>query len=115
MFLLTLSHIIFFKCGIIYCFYIFVVFFILLLLFYMFIFIHFLLLISSVVILFILLTKPVFTYIISDHFFEGWKYIGLLLVGSLFHTCALFWSAGYHGAKKTDVIFITSVIGAVVN
>lgn len=76
---------------------------------------YFFRLIASTVILLTLLTKPVFTFIISDQFFEGWKYIGLLLIGSLFHTCALFWSAGYHGAKKTDVIFITSVIGAIIN
>src|SRR5699024_6215660 len=32
-----------------------------------------------------------------------------------FNAFSLFWAAGYHGAKKTNVIFVTSIIGAFVN
>lgn len=70
---------------------------------------------TSAVILLTLLTKPILELIIDQTFFHAWQYIGLLLIGSLFHTFSLFWSAGYHGAKKTNVIFVTSVIGAIVN
>lgn len=76
---------------------------------------HFFRLMATSVILLTLVTKPVLWFIISGDFYESWKYIGILLFAALFNTCALFWSAGYHGAKKTKVIFVTSFVGALVN
>src|SRR5699024_4224136 len=69
---------------------------------------------TSVIIL-TLITKPVLWLMISEDFYSSWKYIGILLCATLFNACALFWSAGYHGAKKTKVIFVTSFVGALVN
>ncbi len=76
---------------------------------------HFFRLMATSVIMLTLVTKPVLWLVISEDFYESWKYIGILLFGALFNAIALFWSAGYHGAKKTKVIFVTSFVGALVN
>ncbi|MYL40824.1 lipopolysaccharide biosynthesis protein [Virgibacillus salexigens] len=76
---------------------------------------HFFRLLATSVICITLLTKPIFSIFISEKFIESWQYTGLLLVGTMFSAFSLFWSAGFHGAKKTNVIFITSIIGAIVN
>lgn len=76
---------------------------------------HFFRLMATTVICLTLITKPVLAVMIADTFYSAWKYIGILLLGTLFNACALFWAAGYHGAKRTNIIFITSVIGALVN
>lgn len=83
--------------------------------YYSTVFQHFFRLMTCAVILLTLLMKPIMTFVIAETFHNAWKYVGLLLIGSLFHTFSLFWSAGYHGAKKTNIIFMTSVIGAVIN
>lgn len=72
-------------------------------------------LMATSVIMLILLAKPVIAIFISDDFYEAWQYIGVLLCGSLFHTLALFWSAGFHAAKKTKIILTSSLIGAILN
>jgi len=76
---------------------------------------YFFRLMATSVIMLTLITKPVLWLAISPVFYSSWKYIGILLVAALFNACALFWSAGYHGAKRTKVIFITSFVGALVN
>ena len=76
---------------------------------------HFFRLMATSVIILTLITKPVLWLVISGDFYESWKYIGILLFAALCNACALFWSAGYHGAKKTKVIFVTSFVGALVN
>src|SRR5690625_4375711 len=76
---------------------------------------YFFRLMATSVIMLTLITKPILWFAISADFYSSWKYIGILLVAALFNACALFWSAGYHGAKKTKVIFVTSFVGALVN
>lgn len=70
---------------------------------------------ASVVILLILLAKPVIIIFLDAAYADAWKYSGILLVATLFHAFALFWSAGFHAAKRTKAIFYSSVIGAIVN
>lgn len=79
------------------------------------VFMHYFRLMTTSVIVLTLLTKPVLNLVISDAFYPSWKYIGILLLGTLFSGFSQFWGAGYHGAKKTNIIFVTSVIGALVN
>jgi len=76
---------------------------------------HFFRLMTTAVICLTLLAKPILALVIGASFYSAWKYIGILLLGTLFNACSLFWAAGYHGAKKTNVIFVTSIIGAFVN
>src|SRR5699024_7756735 len=72
-------------------------------------------LMMTTVLCLIMFTKPVLAIAIADEYFIAWKYIPALLTATMFHAFALFWSAGYHGAKKTNVIFTTTIVGAVVN
>lgn len=60
-------------------------------------------------------SKPVIYIFIGEAFSEAWKYSGLLLIGALFHSLSLFWSAGFHGAKKTKAILHSTVVGAITN
>lgn len=76
---------------------------------------HLFRLMTTAVICLTLLAKPILALVIGEAFYSSWKYIGILLLGTLFNAFSLFWAAGYHGAKKTNVIFVTSVIGALVN
>src|SRR5699024_8117223 len=76
---------------------------------------HFFRLMTTAVICLTLLAKPILALVIGASFYSAWKYIGILLLGTLFNAFSLFWAAGYHGAKKTNVIFVTSIIGAFVN
>lgn len=75
---------------------------------------YFRILAISVIIL-TLLAKPLIGYFIGAAYFEAWKYSGILLLATLFHALALFWSAGFHGAKQTKAILTSSIIGALVN
>lgn len=70
---------------------------------------------TTTVIGLILLAKPLILTFIDPAYAAAWKYSGILLVATLFHAFALFWSAGFHGAKQTKAIFHSSVIGALVN
>ncbi|MEI3611996.1 oligosaccharide flippase family protein [Pseudogracilibacillus sp. SO30301A] len=72
-------------------------------------------LMATSVICLILIAKPAIRIFIGNEFFEAWKYSGFILIATLFHSLALFWSAGFHGAKKTTAILSTSIVGAVVN
>jgi O-antigen/teichoic acid export membrane protein len=83
--------------------------------YYSTVFQHFFRLMATTVICLTLVTKPVLAILIDVAYYSAWKYIGILLLATLLNACALFWAAGYHGAKKTNTIFITSLIGAVIN
>src|SRR5699024_4953988 len=72
-------------------------------------------LMTTTVICLPLLAKPILALVIGSSFYSACKYIGMLLLGTLSKAFSLFWAAGYHGAKKTNVIFVTSIIGAFVN
>ncbi|MEN1967762.1 oligosaccharide flippase family protein [Lentibacillus sp. N15] len=76
---------------------------------------HFFRLMTTSVICLTLLTKPILALVIASGFYSSWKYIGVLLLATLFSAFSQFWGAGFHGARKTNVIFISSLVGAVVN
>ncbi|MGY0691308.1 lipopolysaccharide biosynthesis protein [Virgibacillus sp. FSP13] len=76
---------------------------------------HFFRLMTTSVICLTLLTKPVLSLIIAEEFYSSWKYIGILLLATLVSAFSQFWGAGYHGARKTNLIFLSSLVGAIVN
>ncbi|MDY0404728.1 oligosaccharide flippase family protein [Virgibacillus sp. 179-BFC.A HS] len=83
--------------------------------YYTAVFKHFFRLMATAFICIVLFSKPILALAVSDTFYVSWKYVGILLLGTVFHAFALFWAAGYHGAKKTTVILTTSIIGAMIN
>lgn len=76
---------------------------------------HYFRLMATTVICLTLLAKPAIAFFIGDAYYDAWKYTGLLLIATLFHSLALFWSAGFHGAKKTKAILHSTIIGAIIN
>ncbi|WP_330949213.1 lipopolysaccharide biosynthesis protein [Virgibacillus sp. MG-45] len=72
------------------------------------------LIITSVICL-TLVAKPLLAIAVSSSYFDAWKYIGFLMLGTVFHAFSLFWAAGFHGAKQTNQIFWSTVVGALVN
>lgn len=83
--------------------------------FYSKVFHHYFRLLATSVICLTLLAKPAIEIFIGEAYSEAWKYSGILLLATFFHALALFWSAGFHGAKQTKAIFTTTVVGAVGN
>ncbi|REC79915.1 hypothetical protein DRF60_02720 [Chryseobacterium elymi] len=59
---------------------------------------------------------PLITEVLFDSkFYESWKYATLLYIGSCFSSIAGFLGAIYLKTKSTKGIFITSVLGALIN
>lgn len=72
----------------------------------------FLLLITAVV---LLILKPLMSVFVADAFYESWKYVPLLLVGTVFQAFSSFFGTNYTASKKTKGAFTTSVYGSIVN
>lgn len=83
--------------------------------YYSLVFKYYFRLLSLAVIILTLIAKPVINYFIGQAYHEAWKYSGILLIAALFHSLALFWSAGFHGAKETKAILRSSIVGACIN
>jgi O-antigen/teichoic acid export membrane protein len=72
----------------------------------------FLLLLTAVV---LLILKPLMSVFVADAFYESWKYVPLLLVGTVFQAFSSFFGTNYTASKKTKGAFTTSVYGAIAN
>ncbi|AVR00494.1 hypothetical protein OBCHQ24_16275 [Oceanobacillus iheyensis] len=83
--------------------------------YYSIVFKHYVRLMITTAILIILVAKPAMEIVIADTFGESWKYVGIMLIGALFSSLSQFWGAGFHGAKKTNSLFLTSLMGALLN
>lgn len=62
-----------------------------------------------------LLAKPLIHFFIGAAYAEAWRYSGILLLATLFHALALFWSSSFHAAKQTNAIFFSTLVGAGIN
>lgn len=51
----------------------------------------------------------------KNEFYEAWKYVPMLVIASVFSTFAGFLASVFTSAKKTNILFISTCIGAVVN
>ncbi|PNR93168.1 lipopolysaccharide biosynthesis protein, partial [Petrotoga sp. 9PWA.NaAc.5.4] len=65
--------------------------------------------------LILLILKPLMSVFVADAFYESWKYVPMLLVGTVFQAFSSFFGTNYTASKKTKGAFTTSVVGAVVN
>lgn len=52
---------------------------------------------------------------VNQQFAEAWKYAGFLYLGALFSSLAAFWGSGFQASKKTNIIFLSTLFGALVN
>lgn len=63
----------------------------------------------------LLISKLLMILFIGEAYIDAWKYGNILVLGALFHACALFWAAGFHGAKQTKPIFTSAMTGAIIS
>ena len=63
----------------------------------------------------LVLLKLVLEIFVADNYFEAWKYVPFLLLGTVFSSFSGFLGTSYIAAKKTTGVFKTSVIGAIIN
>lgn len=63
----------------------------------------------------ILLNKPLAKILFAKDFYVAWRYVPLLTTSALFAALAGFLAATYRAAKKTKSLFVSVLIGAVIN
>lgn len=63
----------------------------------------------------LLILKPLLKVFVANTFYESWKYVPLLLIGTVFQAYSSFFGTNYTASKKTKGAFSTSVVGAIVN
>lgn len=69
-------------------------------------------LLSSVI---ILLSKFISMIMFSEEFFDAWRFIPFLIVAYVFHDLSAYIGSIYTASKKTEMLFISTLIGACVN
>lgn len=83
--------------------------------FYSKVFRHYMILEFSIVILLTSVSMYLVHYVISQEFYESWRYMPFLYLGVAFSSFAAFMGAGYLKNKKSKGIFFTSISGSLVN
>lgn len=63
----------------------------------------------------ILFNIPIASILYSNDFFFAWKAVPFLLVGTVFNGISIFEGSLYAAAKKTKMVSMTTIIGALVN
>ncbi|TCI46216.1 hypothetical protein EVJ27_06925 [Exiguobacterium sp. SH3S2] len=63
----------------------------------------------------ILSTRPIASLIFKNDFYDSWKFIPLLMVAFTIGNLQAFYGSIYTGVKKTTKVFISTLIGAIVN
>lgn len=59
--------------------------------------------------------KFIVDLLVSDAYFEAWKYVPFLLLGVVFSSFSGFLGTNYIAARKTSGVFKTSIVGALIN
>jgi O-antigen/teichoic acid export membrane protein len=65
--------------------------------------------------LYISFNKPIINLLVSNEFYESWKYAPILVLGSVFSSFSSFIGTNYVAMKKTIGAFYTSLLGALIN
>lgn len=65
--------------------------------------------------LIVLFTRPLAKFLFSKDFFNAWPYSVILIYSAAFHSLAGFLGVIYTTARKTRMIFVTTLLGAVGN
>lgn len=60
-------------------------------------------------------TKPIARILLSNEFFEAWKFAPILVFAYLFQTMSGFIGSVYTSSKKTTMLFVSTALGATVN
>ena len=70
---------------------------------------------NIVVSVLICLTRFIAGFLFSKDFYQGWEYVPILVAAYLFYAMAGFLGTIYTAAKKTKMVFISTVIAALTN
>lgn len=63
----------------------------------------------------LLILKPMMSIIVSEKFYEAWRFVPFLLLSVLYSSFSGFLGTNYIAAKKTAGIFFTTIVGAIIN
>lgn len=63
----------------------------------------------------IVISKPLAMLLYSNNFFTAWKFVPILIIANVFNIMASFMGTVYTGAKKTAMLSISTMIGAIAN
>jgi len=75
---------------------------------------YFLRFIFSISVIVIIFNKLILDLIVSENFFEAWKYTSLLLLSMIFSSLSGFYGIGYLSSKKTSGASTSTISGALV-
>ncbi len=59
--------------------------------------------------------QPIYRLLVEESYYEGWQAIPLLMLSMVFSSFSSFFGTNYVAMKKTNGVFVTTLIGAVVN
>lgn len=71
--------------------------------------------VNMIAIVVILCSKLIAKILLSNDFFEAWKFAPILVYAYVFQTMSGFLGTIYTSAKKTNMMFISTAIGAIIN
>lgn len=60
-------------------------------------------------------SKLMGAFLYADDFFEAWKYVPVLIMANVFNVLASFMGTIYTSAKKTKMLSISTILGALIN
>lgn len=63
----------------------------------------------------ICITKPLAGVLFANDFYDGWRFVPILVVASMFHGMSGFLGSVYTAAKQTKMLFVSTLIAAAVN
>lgn len=69
----------------------------------------------SAVLILIASSQYIVSYLLDSKFYDAWRYMPLLYIGVAYSAFSAYFGASYLKEKKTKGIFVTSVIGGIVN
>ncbi len=67
----------------------------------------------TIIIFMIILSRPILKIVISPEFYEAWIYLPWLLIATVFASISSYFGAFYLKWKKTDKIFISTILGSI--
>ncbi|SHJ60388.1 lipopolysaccharide biosynthesis protein [Pseudobutyrivibrio xylanivorans] len=65
--------------------------------------------------LLILIVWPLYKYVLSYNYYDGWKYVGLLIMATMVSCLGTFLGTVYVVTQKTEWSFLSTLLGAITN
>ncbi|SEI40141.1 Membrane protein involved in the export of O-antigen and teichoic acid [Dyadobacter koreensis] len=69
----------------------------------------------SIVLFLVAISKYLVKYLVDPKFFDSWQYMPFLMLGVAFSSFSAFLGSGYIKLKDTKGLFVTTIVGGIVN